>query len=111
MKKIIYTLYRFLCVSTSRFRKIPEFIIVGTQKGGTTSLYNYLKTHPKMKLHNNKEIHFFDRYYTRGMSWYKSWFPLKIYSKVTGEATPNYMFYPNTIKIWQSQENKYRIMI
>lgn len=111
MKKIIYTLYRLLCIFTSRFRKMPDFIIVGVQKGGTTSLFNYLKTHPEIKLHNNKEIHFFDRYYNQGVSWYRSWFPLEMYGKVTGEATPNYIFYPNAIKRMKTMLPKVKLIV
>ena len=83
---------------TSRFRKLPDFIIVGVQKGGTTSLFNDLKKHPNIKLNNNKEVHFFDRNYAKGIYWYQSWFPLKNDERITGEATPSYIFYPNVIK-------------
>lgn len=84
--------------STARFRKLPDFIIVGVQKGGTTSLFKDLENHKKIKFNNNKEIHFFDRHYSKGIFWYRSWFPLKIDRRLTGEATPSYIFYPNVIK-------------
>lgn len=112
MKKIAYTLYRVLCILTASFCKMPDFIIIGTQKGGTTSLYNYLKMHPEVKLHRNKEVHFFDKYYSRGVTWYRSWFPFKIYGKkITGEATPCYMFYPGAIKKMKAVLPKAKIIV
>jgi hypothetical protein len=40
--------------------KPPDFIIIGAQKGGTTSLYNYLIQHPQIAPAAQKEIHYFD---------------------------------------------------
>ena len=52
--------------------KNPDFIILGTQKGGTTSLYNYLSNHSKICVGSRREIHFFDRNYEKGIYWYKN---------------------------------------
>lgn len=68
----------------------PSFIIIGTQRGGTTSLYNYLVEHPDIKPAHKKETYFFDVNFKRGLEWYQSLFP----DGFTGEATPYYMFYP-----------------
>ena len=95
---MFYKFYRFYMLSTARFRKLPDFIIVGVQKSGTTSLFKDLENHKNIKFNNNKEIHFFDRHYSKGISWYRSWFPFKIDRRLTGEATPSYIFYPNVIK-------------
>lgn len=54
----------------------PSFLIIGTQKGGTTSLYQYLLQHPQMLAAQQKEIHFFDLKYELGDGWYLSQFPL-----------------------------------
>jgi Sulfotransferase domain len=74
----------------------PDFLIIGTQKGGTTSLYKYLIKHPHIKWAKRKEIHFFDRHYTKGVDWYQEQFPKKDKQSdfLTGEATPAYMFHP-----------------
>lgn len=81
---------------TSAWRRLPEFIIIGTQKGGTTSLFDYLAQHPGISMANRKETHFFDKNYQKGLSFYKGYFPMKFLSrgKMTGEATPYYVFYP-----------------
>ena len=56
--------YRML---THENRALPDFMIIGTQKGGTTSLYKYLAKHPNIKSNYVvKELSFFDEYYSRG---------------------------------------------
>jgi hypothetical protein len=39
--------------------KLPDFLIVGAVRGGTTSLYNYLKQHPQIFMPKEKEPQFF----------------------------------------------------
>src|SRR5436305_2012500 len=65
-------------VSTSWMRLMPDFIIIGVQKGGTTSLYNYLVEHPGIAPIYIKEPHFFDLYYSKGPAWYRSHFPTSL---------------------------------
>jgi len=91
------------------FRTLPDFIIIGVQKGGTSSLYSYLVKHPSIRPALNrqeivKEIHFFDTNFDKGLGWYKSHFPSiigQIYRQlkreknpITGEATPYYIYHP-----------------
>ena len=73
---------------------LPNFIICGTQKGGTTSLYYYLREHPQIFLPSKKEIHFFDLNYKKGIDWYKRHFRGARNSniKAIGEVTPSYMY-------------------
>ncbi|MDQ6660636.1 MAG: sulfotransferase domain-containing protein [Chloroflexota bacterium] len=89
---------------TSPLRLLPDFLIIGTQRGGTTSLYNYLQDHPCIAPATTKEIHFFDRKYKKGLRWYRGHFPTTFekYSAqrrgrtfLTGEATPSYLFHPH----------------
>jgi hypothetical protein len=81
--------------STSRARSLPDFISIGTQKGGTTSLYHYLQQHPEIEMSTKKELHYFNLNYDKALSWYKSFFPFTFdKSKITGEITPAYMFHP-----------------
>ena len=87
---------------------LPDFIIIGTMKGGTTSLFNYLIQHPNVHSGCNKEIHFFDVNFEKGEKWYRAFFPLsfkrKIYGKnlkkpfKTGESSPYYLMHPLTPK-------------
>jgi hypothetical protein len=90
----------------SRFRMKPKFIIIGAQKAGTTSLYHLLCQHPRVKPARKKELHYFDTNYHRGQRWYEAMFPFAVpflnhrfggLKKITGEASPYYMFHPRAI--------------
>ncbi len=81
--------------ATARFRRLPDFIIVGTQRGGTSSLYSYLSQHPQIQRASRKEIHFFDRFYPQGEAWYRRQFPYSGGGKISGEATPFYLAHPH----------------
>jgi hypothetical protein len=79
---------------TAGRRPLPDFIILGAQRGGTTSLYNWLMGHPSVVPPSNKEVHYFDLHYARGLSWYRTHFPLARAGQVTGEASPYLLFHP-----------------
>jgi hypothetical protein len=92
----------------SSLRVLPDFIIIGAQRSGSTSLYNYLIEHPDILPGLMKEVHFFDNNYHKGVNWYRSFFPLAYSIRrmernhkrrtITGEATPYYLFYPHAPK-------------
>ncbi len=76
-------------------RPLPDFLIIGAQKGGTTSLYAYLCEHPQILRASTKEIHYFSTNYRKGLRWYRSHFQRKTSNiSITGEATPYYLFNP-----------------
>ena len=79
-------------VATARFRRLPEFLIVGAQRCGTTSLYGYLAAHPDVAAPLVKEVQFFTDNFDRGESWYRAHFPLG--AGVAFDATPYYLFHP-----------------
>jgi hypothetical protein len=83
---------------TTQGRVLPNFIIIGVQKGGTSSLYKYLLQHPNVVPGYKKEVKFFDGSYHKGIDWYRYNFPLKSEmsdpTKQTGEASPSYVFHP-----------------
>ena len=80
---------------TSSQRMMPSFMIIGAQKAGTTSLYNYLIEHPRIVPALKKELFFFDKKFDKGMNWYRSRFPFRNEALITGEATPTYIFHPH----------------
>lgn len=84
-------------------RLMPEFIIIGAMRGGTTSLYNYLMQHPRIAGAVTREVHFFDKFSDRGTNWYRAHFPLSVRRSVrqflkddlvAGEKSPYYLFHP-----------------
>jgi hypothetical protein len=80
--------------ATSAWRPLPDFLILGAQKAGTTALYAYLRWHPTITGPSWKEVSFFDRHYHRGVPWYRGQFPLRSGGKIVGEASPGYLFHP-----------------
>lgn len=81
-------------IQTAHQRSLPDFIIIGAQKGGTTSLYRYLNQHPAVDVALHGEIHFFDRSFANGIDWYLAQFPLRDAAKIVGEKSPNYLYHP-----------------
>ncbi len=76
---------------------MPSALIIGTQKGGTTSLFNYLVGHPDVLPPAGKEIHYFDVHYALGVRWYRGRFPYEYRLRsgaLTLEASPYYLVHP-----------------
>ena len=71
---------------------LPNFIICGTQKRGTTALYHYLREHPEIYMSEKKEVHFFDLNWNKGLNWYEKHFKVTSGAKAIGEASPFYMY-------------------
>jgi hypothetical protein len=85
-------------IETAHLRQPPDFIIIGTQRGGTTSLFRYLVVHREIGQASRKEVHYFDRYYENGMDWYLAHFPERGEYRLVGEASPYYVFHPEVPK-------------
>jgi hypothetical protein len=90
---------------------LPNFLIIGAQKSGTTSLYYYLKQHPEIYMSPAKEVHFFDNEGGKpdfggppgrrpmfpnptGIEEYRAMFSGAKNEKAIGEASPSYMYVP-----------------
>ncbi len=72
--------------------RLPNYLIVGAMRSGTTSLARYLGDHPQVFMAPKKELHFFDRHYDRGVDWYREQF-LDVTSELAvGEASQTYMY-------------------
>lgn len=82
---------------TAPLRSLPSALIIGAQKGGTTSIFNYLVRHPGVLPPLGKEIHYFDLNYARGPRWYRGRFPYTHRLRggsLTLDATPYYLAHP-----------------
>jgi hypothetical protein len=78
---------------------MPSFLIIGAQRGGTSSLYKYLEGHPDLAASSRKETEYFSRRFTEGEAWYRAHFPWDLgfpRRRMAFEATPDYLFYPPT---------------
>jgi hypothetical protein len=95
--------------ATAGMRAFPDFLVIGTKRGGTTSMIKYLRRHPSILpmwpgVENAKKTFYFDENYHRGDAWYRSHFPSELQRRrvekrtgvrpLTGEAAPYYMFHP-----------------
>lgn len=74
--------------------RLPDFVIIGAMRSGTTSLSRYLGAHPEVFVPQVKECHYFDRGHLRGTAWYAAFFEEAGEEQLAGEATPNYLYDP-----------------
>lgn len=92
---------------TASMRLNPDFLIVGAQKGGTTSLCTHLFRHPQVLPSRKKEIHYFDAAeFDHGPGWYRAHFETMHTARsrekqigrpvITGEASPYYLAHPHS---------------
>jgi hypothetical protein len=80
--------------ATADLRALPDFIILGAARAGTTSLYSWLSAQPQVQPARRKEVHYFAVYYGRGARWYKGQFPIRRSGSITGEASPYLLYHP-----------------
>jgi hypothetical protein len=77
---------------------LPDFVIIGAPKCGTTFLYHLLTQHPHVEPGAFKEVHYFDLLFDKGTGWYRQCFPSPLLKNgrttITGEATPGYLSSP-----------------
>jgi len=88
--------HRILCKKKKHAMALPDFLIIGAQKSGTSALYHNLNRHPSIYLPTSDgkiEIQFFnnEKNWQRGVNWYKSHFTQS--DCLQGEKTPEYLFF------------------
>ena len=114
-RTILKAAVRSFGLATSPVRPLPDFLIIGAKRGGTTSLYFDLIQHPSvirlypppvpgLKSVATKGVHFFDSAYFHGEHWYRSYMPTTVTRRLVtwhhgapasvGEASPFYLFHP-----------------
>jgi hypothetical protein len=78
---------------------LPNLIVIGAQKCGTSGLHYYLSLHPEISVSRPKELNFFiaERNWPKGLDWYRSHFDPS--AKVRSEASPNYTAYPQHLEV------------
>jgi hypothetical protein len=81
----------------------PDFIIIGAQKAGTTSLHYYLDQHPKLAGTFPKELHFYSKYIhypNYDQSWYRKHFTSIVkYKPLYFESSPNYIYHEEAARL------------
>jgi hypothetical protein len=90
----------------------PHFLIVGAQKAGTTSLLSALEHHPDVWVPPQKELHFFDLNWERGVAWYENLFESGAGARVCGESTPYYLGHPRAAeRVWSYRRDMKLIVL
>ena len=78
---------------------LPDFLVIGAMKAGTTTLFAALTQHPHVIRSRRREIHFFGSRFSRGEDWYRRHFPtgleLRRYQAITGEGSTSYLAHPH----------------
>lgn len=80
----IYRIVKYIIIDrhfyglSSLFRVLPDFVIIGSKRCGTTSLYHYLAQHPSIIKSSHDHLGFFDDNFDLGLNYYKSFFPTKL---------------------------------
>ena len=77
---------------------LPNFLIIGAGRCGTSWLASNLRLHPDVFVPRVKEVHFFDQHYDRGIGWYRGIFQERTESLV-GEATPAYLYHEHVCRL------------
>jgi hypothetical protein len=96
-------------LATAWARPVPELLVIGAKRGGTTSLWRYLDEHPGVlpnfpRAENIKGTYFFSEHFPEGERWYRSHFPSRWarrraerrlgYAPAAVEATPYDLSHP-----------------
>lgn len=106
-RRRLHAVARSLTVSvgkvTSWQRCLPNFVIIGAMRSGTTTLYNLIGSTRAAIPAAKKEVHYFDNNFDRDLSWYRSHFcTIRLRDRIhaelgqpvaCGEASPYYLYH------------------
>lgn len=73
-------------------RTLPNFVMIGPGKSGTTWIYRLLREHPDVYVPETKEVMYFNEFYDRGEDWYRSFFEHVDGETAVGEVSNTYIF-------------------
>lgn len=85
-----------MTAAATRVGVLPDFLVIGAMKAGTTSLYHYLEAHPSVFMPPVKELDFFVERgnWGRGIDWYRRQFEGAAGFAAVGEASTAYSKHP-----------------
>jgi len=84
---------------TQVYTPLPDFVVAGFPRCGTSSLWHYLRQHRDVFMPEKKELHFFDQHFDKGVkAWYSHAFDQAKEDQLVGEATPNYATLPHALE-------------
>lgn len=77
---------------------LPNFLVIGATRAGSTALHHYLQPHPEVFLASRKEIRYFNVNFDHGLDWYREHFAGVVGERAIGEATPSYLYRADAIE-------------
>jgi hypothetical protein len=72
--------------------RLPDFVVIGAMRSGTTSLHQWLRAHPDVYVPAVKELHYFSYNHDKGEPWYRSHFAPARDEQVVGESSQDYLY-------------------
>ena len=90
---------------------LPSFLGIGAPRCGTTWIHRQLRDHPEAFVPREKEIHFFDKHYGRGLDWYASLFDPARGKNAVGEITPSYLYVEGGPRLIRECLGNVRLMV
>lgn len=74
--------------------RLPDALVLGVQRGGSTSLHSYLSQHPQITSAISQEVHYFDVQFANGIGWYRAQFRNRRSAPIAFDNSPYYIFHP-----------------
>ncbi len=92
--------------------RLPNFLYIGPDKAGSSWLHEVLLQHPQIFLTSAKDLYFFDRYYDKGVDWYRSHFRQATpRHDIVGEVCQDYLFHPEAAVRIYNDLDSVRLMV
>src|SRR3712207_2624740 len=92
--------------------RLPNFLYIGPDKAGSSWLHEVLIRHPSIFLTEAKDLYFFDRYYDRGLDWYRAQFRrAEAGHEIVGEVCQDYLFHPQAASRIHQDLGAVRMMV
>jgi hypothetical protein len=90
--------------------RLPNFVYLGPEKSGTSWLHGTLSRHPQVFLTPAKDLFFFNRFYDRGLDWYREQFAAADSEQVVGEIAHRYLTDPTALQRMRRDLGEIRLM-
>lgn len=92
-------------------RALPDAVILGAMKSGTSSLHDHLVQHPGVISPLRKEVHYFDLNFERGESWYRAHFGRSGAAGLNLDSSPYYLYHPAVPRRLQALLPRARLIV
>jgi Sulfotransferase domain len=90
--------------------RLPNFVYLGPEKSGTSWLHVTLSRHPQVYLTPSKDLFFFNRFYDRGLDWYREQFAGADSQPVVGEIAHRYLTDPTALARMRGDLGEIKLM-